>query len=244
MMPDDLYDDNFGSAIHKWEPGIAMFVTHYAVKTPLEFPTQHGTISAVAAGTPGTVERMLRVETDISNNRVALDDPVLLVLCPTVADKTRAPAGYHTLKIVGFQPYEIAKGPDQWDHLKQQVADANLKHLQKFVPTLTPDSIIDQHVKSPLDLERTNSHNWQGACHGGATTLSPFSVSNPTHLLFSTISPDIFSPVRISPPCSTIYCASALGREPDPPLGRTQLLLWRPNTSEYGSIPVPGCRKG
>lgn len=179
MMPKNIYDDTFKSAIEKWEPGIAMFVTHYAVKTPLEFPAQSGTISAVAAGTPGSVERMLRVETDIANNRVTTDDPVLLVLCPTVADKTRAPAGYHTLKVVGFQPYQIDKGPAQWDELKQQIADANLKHLQKFVPTLTSEAIIDQHVKSPLDLERTNSHNWQGACHGGATTQSQSGINRP-----------------------------------------------------------------
>lgn len=179
MMPDEHYDDTFGSAIEKWEPGIAMFVAHYATKTPLQFPTQDGVVSAVAAGTPGSVERMLRVETDVTSNRVALDNPVLLVLCPTVADATRAPKDHHTLKIVGFHPYDIEGGASKWDEIKQQVAEVHLDHLRKFAPTLTPDSIIDQHVKSPLDLERTNSHNWKGACHGGATIPSQSGTNRP-----------------------------------------------------------------
>src|SRR2546426_4212731 len=34
----------------------------------------------------------------------------LLVVCTTVADPSRAPDGQHTLKVIGFHPYELADG--------------------------------------------------------------------------------------------------------------------------------------
>jgi phytoene dehydrogenase-like protein len=92
---------------------------------------------------------------------------VLLVLCPTAADPTRAPDGGHTLKVVGFQPYELPGGPERWDELKEQVSAANLAQLRRYAPGLTDDAILGSSVRSPLDLERMNEHNWHGSCHGG-----------------------------------------------------------------------------
>ena len=51
--------------------------------------------------------------------------------------------------------------------LKEKVAEANLAELRRYAPNLTDDVILASHVKSPLDLERFNAHNWHGSCHGG-----------------------------------------------------------------------------
>jgi phytoene dehydrogenase-like protein len=110
---------------------------------------------------------MLRLATDFRLGKIATEDPVLLVLCPTVADPSRAPAGRHTLKVVGFQPYELAEGPERWDHVKADVSRANLAELRRYAPNLTDEVILGSAVKSPLDLERMNAHNWHGSCHGG-----------------------------------------------------------------------------
>src|SRR5207245_9364415 len=34
-------------------------------------------------------------------------------------------------------------------------------------PNLPDDKILAAEVRSPLDLERHNRHNWHGSCHGG-----------------------------------------------------------------------------
>src|SRR5262249_46442530 len=44
---------------------------------------------------------------------------------------------------------------------------ANLAELRRHAPNLTDDVILASAVKSPLDLERMNEHNWHGSCHGG-----------------------------------------------------------------------------
>jgi phytoene dehydrogenase-like protein len=168
MAPASAWGEDFCDGVATWQPGISMFVSHYATTSPPQFPVGDGElISPVASGTPYSAERMLRLATDFRAGRIATADPVLLVLCPTVADPSRAPEGRHTLKIVGFQPYELPDGPERWDELKDEVSDANLDCLRKYAPNLTAEVLLAREVKSPLDLERMNAHNWHGSCHGG-----------------------------------------------------------------------------
>ena len=167
MAPPQAWGEDFRYGVDTWQAGISMFVSHYATTAPPRFAAGDGQITAVASGTPQSAERMLRLGTDFRAGRIAVDDPVLLVLCPTVADPSRAPEGRHTLKVVGFQPYELPDGPGRWDELKDGVSRANLAELRKYAPNVTDDAILASAVKSPLDLERMNAHNWHGSCHGG-----------------------------------------------------------------------------
>ena len=167
MAPAEAWDDDFRYGIDTWRSGTSLFVAHYATTEPPRFPVHGGVIETVASGTPGSVDRMLRVGSDFARGLVATDEPVLLVLSPTVEDPTRAPAGRHTLKIVGFQPYELPDGSERWDEIKEEVSEANLAHLRRYAPNLTDDVILGRDVESPLDLERFNAHNWHGSCHGG-----------------------------------------------------------------------------
>jgi phytoene dehydrogenase-like protein len=167
MAPPKVWGDDFVEGVETWRPGVSMFVTHYATADPPRFSVEDAELAAVAAGIAPSVDRLLRVGYDFERAALALDDPVLLVVCPTVADETRAPAGKHTLKIIGFQPYELADGPEGWDAIKEDASRANLEQLRRFAPNLTDATILAEVVKSPLDLERMNPHNWHGSCHGG-----------------------------------------------------------------------------
>jgi phytoene dehydrogenase-like protein len=167
MAPAATWGDDFRFGVDTWRAGVSMFVAHYATTEPPRFPVDGGTVESVASGTPQSVERMLRLGSEFTRGMVATDDPVLLVLAPTVADPTRAPDGRHILKIVGFQPYELDGGPERWDLLKDEVAEANLAELRHHAPNLADDTLLASHIKSPLDLERFNPHNWHGSCHGG-----------------------------------------------------------------------------
>jgi phytoene dehydrogenase-like protein len=167
MAPARAWGEDFLYCVGTWQAGISMFVSHYATTEPPAFPVDGGSISPVASGTPQSVERMLALGRDFGAGLIATDDPVLLVLCPTVADPARAPDGAHTLKVVGFQPYELPGGPERWDEVKEQVSMANLGQLRRYSPGLTDDAILASSVRSPLDLERMNEHNWHGSCHGG-----------------------------------------------------------------------------
>jgi phytoene dehydrogenase-like protein len=167
MAPREAWGDAFWHGVELWQPGVSMFVTHYATTEPPRFPVADGTQCAVAAGIPTSVDRLLRLGSEFQRGLVATDDPLLLVVCPTVADPSRAPAGRHTLKVIGFQPYELPEGADRWDEIKSRVSGENLACLRRYAPNLTDDTILATVIKSPLDLERFNAHNWHGSCHGG-----------------------------------------------------------------------------
>jgi phytoene dehydrogenase-like protein len=172
MAPDDLWDDDFRYGVETWRSGLALFPTHLATTEAPAFPVEGGSRAPVASGTAPSVERLLRMGTDAERGLLADDDPVLLVVCATVADPSRAPDGQHVLKVIGFQPYELADGgPERWDEVKEEAAERNLAQLRRYAPNLTDDKILARVVKSPLDLERMNAHNWHGTCHGG--DLSP-----------------------------------------------------------------------
>ncbi len=167
MAPPRSWGGDFLYGVETWQPGVSFFVTHYATTEPPRFLVDGGTRTAVAAGIPTSVERCLRLGSEFHRGLVAIDDPVLLVVCPTVADPSRAPSGRHTLKVIGHQPYELPEGPEEWDRIKGQVSAANLAYLRRYAPNLTDATILATVIKSPLDLERFNAHNWHGSCHGG-----------------------------------------------------------------------------
>ena len=168
MAPAEAWGDDFLFGVDTWQGGVSMFVTHYALTEAPRFAVADGDLAPVAAGIAPSTDRILRMTSQFSRGTIETDDPVLMVLCPTVADPTRAPDGGHTLKVIGFQPYELAQGAQAWDDCKDEVAAANLEQVRRFAPNLTDDVILASSVKSPLDLERINAHNWHGSCHGGA----------------------------------------------------------------------------
>jgi phytoene dehydrogenase-like protein len=179
MAPAEAFGEDFLAGVQTWRAGITLFVTHYASKEPPKFPVAGGTLSPVASGIMATPERGLRVSYDFARGAVNVDEPPLLMVCSTVADPSRAPAGMHTIKVIGNQPYELKEGPEHWDKIKDEVSDAHLKYLRRFAPNLTDDKILAKIVESPLDLERMNAHNWHGTCHGGAQDAAQSGAMRP-----------------------------------------------------------------
>ena len=167
MAPAQSWGDAFLYGVETYKAGRTMFVAHYATTEPPRFPVDGGTLSVVGAGVAQTAERQLRVENDFRHGIVATDQPVMLVLTPSVGDPTRTPAGKHMVKVINLQPYSLREGPERWDEIKEEMAANNLAELRKYAPNLTADKILASEIRSPLDLERYNRHNWHGSCHGG-----------------------------------------------------------------------------
>jgi phytoene dehydrogenase-like protein len=172
MAPRDAWGELFVRGVEQWQPGFTMVVAHYALSEAPLYPIAGERRPAVAAGTAGSPDNLLRLMSDFRRGRIHQDDPVLLVICSSAVDQTRTPPGKHTLKVISFFPYELAEGgPARWDAIKEEVAGHNFAYLRRFAPNLTPETVLARRIESPLDLERFNAHNWRGSCHGGE--LSP-----------------------------------------------------------------------
>jgi len=172
MAPRELWGQDFVDGVNTWQAETAMFVTHYATTEAPTFKTAGGSISPCEAGILASSERALRFGYDDASGVVNLKDPPLQIICCSAADSTRAPAGMHSFKVTGWQPYMLKEGPQHWDNIKKEVSDANLKYLRRFSPNLTDDKILAHFIESPLDMERMNPHFWHGSAHAGAQTAA------------------------------------------------------------------------
>jgi phytoene dehydrogenase-like protein len=179
MAPRELWGQDFIDGVDTWQAENAMFVTHYATTEPPKFAADGGNLSPVESGILAAPERALRFDYDDARGVVNLEDPSLQIICCSIADPTRAPKGMHTLKVVGWQPYELKEGPEHWDQIKNEVSDAYFDYLGRFAPNLTKDKILARFVESPLDLERMNPHFWHGSAHAGAQNAAQTGAMRP-----------------------------------------------------------------
>ena len=158
------------AGVARWKPNLTMFVTHYALSEAPRFRMADGLRPAVTMGALESLDAYGAMLSAFRAGKIDLQEPVFLVLTPSVIDATRAPAGKHTFKVVSFLPYELAQGPEHWDAIKQEVSNELFERLSLLSPNLSKRIVMAEHVESPLDLERRNPANWRGSCHGGANS--------------------------------------------------------------------------
>lgn len=169
MAPKKLWGDSFLENVRLLQPEHAMFAFHYAISEPPKYELADGsTLSPAEAALMADPERILRSDYEHATGEINLDDLPLQVVCPSIADPTRAPAGYHTLKLEGNLPYALKEGPQHWDNIKHQVAAEVFNHFRQFCPNLTEDKILGRFIQSPIDIERMNPAMWRGSVHGAA----------------------------------------------------------------------------
>ena len=180
------WGEDFLYAIDTYDEGISAFAAHYATTEAPRYSTRGGgEIEVVSAGVAGWGADIRRMGRDVREGRLVYDGAWLLFPAPTVADPTRAPAGRHTVKILGMQPYapEGARGhaeaAESWRQLREDVAAAHLGHLRRAAPNMVDDTILAELIVSPIDLERSNPHMWHGTFHGGDRSVANSGAQRP-----------------------------------------------------------------
>jgi phytoene dehydrogenase-like protein len=173
MAPRELWGEEFTTMVDTFQPEHAMIQFHYATTEAPKYPLPGGgTISSTEAALMDRAESILLLNSYNARGEVWVEDTPLQIVSPTVGDPTRAPAGHHTVKIEGTLPYSLKEGgPQHWDNVKDQVAEACFSRLQRLAPNLTPDKVLAKFIESPLDIERMNPAMWRGSVHAGDRRL-------------------------------------------------------------------------
>ncbi len=198
MAPRELWGDEFVREIEIFRPEAAMFSFHYAMKEPPKFPLPGGgTISTDEAAIMEHPETALDMAAADERGELLVEDTPLQVVCPSVGDPSRAPAGCATLKIEGSLPYALKEGPQHWDIIKEQVAEKILSRLQRVAPNLTSDKILAKFLMSPLDIERMNPAMWRASVHGGDRRI-------PQLVNYKTPIPGLYQTGSCTPPGGSI----------------------------------------
>jgi phytoene dehydrogenase-like protein len=169
MAPKQLWGDEFLENVRLLQPEYAMFSFHYAIsEAPKYALADGGTISPTEAALMDEPARILQSDYENATGEINVEGLPLQVVCPSIADPSRAPAGRHTLKIEGNLPYALKEGPQHWDNIKDQVAAEVFDYFRKYCPNLSADKILGQFLMSPLDIERMNPAMWRGSVHAAA----------------------------------------------------------------------------
>ncbi len=163
MAPADAWGEDFLYGVDTYDPGISILAQYYATTEAPQLVAPGGTQTAVSAGVVGWPEDVLHAGRDVREGRL-LHARWLLIATPTLVDPSRAPAGKHTVKLLSMVPWEAG---EDWETLKHDVAAENVEALRRAAPNMTPDVVLAELVKSPVDIERHNPHMWHGTIHGG-----------------------------------------------------------------------------
>ena len=106
MAPRELWPQDFIEGVNMFRPSeFGDFIFHIATTEPLKFPVKGGTVSSVHSTSLSSIERGARYwDQELQLGLLELEDPVMHIVQPSVADPTRAPAGMHTIRSVSVQP--------------------------------------------------------------------------------------------------------------------------------------------
>lgn len=177
MADADLWGEGFVYGAETYDVGMSGYAGYYVLDRAPEFVGPKGVRSAVSAGAAPWLEDVIAVGRAAKDHvPFTPDNPWLLMATPTLVDPQRAPAGHHTVKIMGAHTWEIPPGRD-WSEYKHEVLDRALEVLRPHVPALASEHILQSLVKSPADIEHANQHMVRGAFHGGDRS-STFSGSH------------------------------------------------------------------
>lgn len=164
MAPKDLWGEDFLEGVRTFWIGGVSFNSHYALKSPMVFPKGNGTIEPAQSGTLSSVERGARYYIEGLAGEVDLEDPVLHITETSSADPTRCPPGMALMNIVcGRLPWNLKDGGyERWDDIKEKVADAHLRAVQRRALNFTNDMILARFIMTPLDFWRMGAGNIEG----------------------------------------------------------------------------------
>ena len=155
----------------------ACITVHAALEAPLQFRTPERTDSVMIEMLPDRYETLRRSFDELRYGQF-MPYPMLGVGSLTTFDPSRCPPGKAIMHLWDYVPYDRPDGRS-WDEMKSSYADRMLEHLGRFVTNI-PEAVIERHVDSPVDMERTSPSFRRGDLHGIAFTTYQSGAHRPT----------------------------------------------------------------
>jgi phytoene dehydrogenase-like protein len=154
----------------------ACITVHAALSEPLRFKAKDADAIMVEL-MPDSYETLRRCFDELRYGQFM---PVPLVGLGSLSqfDPSRVPEGKAILHAWDYVPFERPDGAE-WDDSKGDYAERMIERMGKFIENM-PDVIVQAHVDSPLDMQRTSPSFMRGDLHGIATTTWQSGAHRPT----------------------------------------------------------------
>ncbi len=168
----------FRSALHAYKRGPGIFKIDYALAEPIPWQAdlcrRAGTVHV-----GGTLAEIEHAEAEVFAGRHP-EKPFLILVQPSLADPTRAPAGQHTAWVYCHVPNGSTL--DRTDAIESQI--------QRFAPGFR-DVVLARHTHTTHQLESWNPNLLGGDLSGGAMTIKQL-IFRPTIRDYGTSDPALY----------------------------------------------------
>jgi len=144
----------------------ACITVHAALSEPLKFRTRDAVDAVMVEMLPDSYETLRRNFDELRYGRF-MPYPLLGLGSLSQFDPSRVPPGKAILHLWDYVPYRRPDGRG-WDETKHEYADRMLAHLSRFAANI-PGCVLQAHIDSPVDMERTSPSFRRGDLHGIAT---------------------------------------------------------------------------
>lgn len=157
MVPGAQLPDGFAGWVRRLKPQrVQYFTTHYALHEKPQYKGHPDVSRSYQVHLTGTSSY-----DDYLNGLQAMYRGIPRttspgILCPSVPDPSRAPAGKHTLWVNSQEPFYVKGGPRRWDEIKERVACDILNTIRSHTTNMGPENIIAEKTFTPLDFSRWN----------------------------------------------------------------------------------------
>jgi phytoene dehydrogenase-like protein len=153
----------------------ACITIHAALDAPLKF-TAEGVDAVMVELMPDSYETLRRAFDDLRYGGF-VRTPLVGLGSLSQFDPSRVPEGKAILHAWDYVPYHR---PDtlSWDETKVEYADRMIQRMGDFIENM--DVVLQAHVDSPVDMERTSPSFMRGDLHGIATTTYQSGAHRPT----------------------------------------------------------------
>ena len=165
----------------------ACITIHAALDAPLQFRAPD--VDAVMIELmPDSYETLRRAFDDLRYGGF-VRTPLIGIGSLSQFDPSRVPEGKAILHAWDYVPYNRPDGRS-WDEAKPDYADVMIGRMADFIPNIR-DIILQAHIDSPVDMERTSPSFLRGDLHGIATTTYQSGAHRPTPELGQYRVPDV-----------------------------------------------------
>ncbi len=153
----------------------ACITIHAALDAPLKFKAD-GVDAVMVELMPDSYETLRKAFDDLRYGGF-VRTPLIGLGSLSQFDPSRVPEGKAILHAWDYVPYNRPDGAS-WDEAKRGYADIMIRRMSDFIDNM--DVILEAHIDSPVDMERTSPSFMRGDLHGVATTTYQSGAHRPT----------------------------------------------------------------
>jgi phytoene dehydrogenase-like protein len=175
MVP-DMAPQAAKNALRTQITDAACITIHAALDAPLQFKAK-GVDAVMVELMPDSYETLRRAFDDLRYGGF-VRQPLIGLGSLSQFDPSRVPEGKAILHAWDYVPYHRPDGAN-WDDSKSAYAETMIGRIADFVPNIR-NILIEAHVDSPVDMERTSPSFMRGDLHGIATTTYQSGAHRPT----------------------------------------------------------------